>query len=639
MAKSEEQSGRSRRRSKQAPGAPGALPFPEPAEIAHRFVSTRSAFDGTSFVRLAARIPALLRQIWRMAWRIQRRDVLVLFGCQAASGIAAAVVLAATAKAMVPLLGGGPVSDRVAEAMPALIVVAVAAGLGRVAYGMASWAVARLKPRLLTAADLELVESLMAVELSAFNRPGFADEHDAAETGVVRCDRMLYDAQAFMAALIRLVAAFGVLTVLHPLMLPVLVLAVVPSGTGAVMEARVEHRTHFANSGGRAVKSMMRWHVTTSKLAPEVRGNRMRWYLAFWYRTISSRLDARSVTAAGRQLRINLWSAVGGGVCLTGAWSMLLWLTVSGRVSLAVSATAVLAVRTALANLTNVVHYCTSLFHSTLFLGDWKRFVDWTKELEARRGALEAPAPDTIRLDCVSYSYPGKTRPAVEDLSLTLHRGEVVAVVGENGSGKSTLVQLLTGLFTADKGTVTWDGVDLAAADPDTVWARTGLVPQFFANWPLSVRENVTLGQPLTVDDGPVWRALERVGMREAVEELPDGLDTLLAKELWGGVDLSGGQWQRIACARALYRRPAVLVLDEPTSEMDARGEHQVFTEVKTIASDRITVVVTHRLENTKVADRIIVMEKGGVIEQGTFETLVKAGGLFQELYELSQDR
>ncbi|GAA2718688.1 MULTISPECIES: ABC transporter ATP-binding protein [Streptomyces] len=617
------------------------MPFPEPKEIRNARASvSRTAFEGASFFGLCAKIPALLAQIWRMAWRIDRRDVVVLFGCQLASGFAAAVVLAATAQAMVPLLGAGPVADRVGEAVPALVVVAVAAGVGRVAYGLASWAVARLKPRLLTAADLEMVEALMAVELVAFNQPRFSDEQDAAETGVVRCDRMLYDAQAFMAALIRLVAAFGVLTVLHPLMLPVLVLAVVPSGTGAVMEARIEHRTHYANAAGRNVKGMMRWHVTTSVLAPEVRGNRMRWYLAFWYRTLSDRLDARSVGAAGRQLRVNLVSAAGGGVCLTGAWGVLLWLTLTGRVSLAVSATAVVAVRTALANLTNVVHYCTSLFHSTLFLGDWKRFVDDARGLEARRGELQAPpAPGTIRADRVSYAYPGRPRPAVDEVTLTLRQGEVVAVVGENGSGKSTLVQLLTGLTVADKGSVTWDGVDLAGADPDTVWARTGLVPQNFAHWPLSVRENVTLGQPHTLDDGPVWRALEQVGMREAVEELPEGLDTLLARELWGGVDLSGGQWQRIACARALYRRPSVLVLDEPTSEMDARGEHQIFTELKKTAAERVTVVVTHRLDNTRIADRIVVLERGRIIEQGTFETLVRAGGLFQELYRLSQDR
>ncbi|GHF36081.1 ATP-binding cassette domain-containing protein [Streptomyces morookaense] len=127
--------------------------------------------------------------------------------------------------------------------------------------------------------------------------------------------------------------------------------------------------------------------------------------------------------------------------------------------------------------------------------------------------------------------------------------------------------------------------------------------------------------------------------MRTAFEELPHGLDTLLATELWGGVSLSGGQWQRIACARVLYRRPAVVVMDEPTSDMDPRGEHRMFQLLREIAPGRITVVVTHRLANTRVADRIIVMDKGNIVEHGTFEQLAKGGGLFQELHELGPDQ
>ncbi|MEU9123214.1 ABC transporter ATP-binding protein [Streptomyces sp. NPDC048506] len=601
----------------------------------------RSAFEDTSFRGMCRNIPSLLTDIAKMAWAIDRRDVLVLVGCQILSGVSAAVVLAAIGQAMAPLVGGGTVSERVRQALPALVVVAIAAGVGRIAYGLAAWAVARIKPRVMSAADAALVEAMVSVELAAFNRAGFAEEHERAETGVTRCDRMLYDAQAFIAALVRLVTAFGVVTALHPLMLPVLVLAVMPSGVGAVIEAKIEHRTNYLNSANRNLRGMMRWHVTASNLADEVRANSMRSYLLFWYRTLSRRNDERIVSAADGQLRANLAAAAFGGLCLCGAWATLVWLTVSGQVSLAVSATAVVAVRTALGSLANAVGYCASLFRSTLFLGDWKRFVDvTTAELEMSRGCGRAPAcPETIRVDEVTYCYPGRTHPAVDGLSLTFRRGEVVAVVGENGSGKSTLTRLIAGLHLPDKGSVTWDGVDLAGVDPETVWSQTGLVPQFFACWPLPCRENITLGQPRTWDDEAVWRVLETVGMRQVVEELPEGLDTLLAREMWGGVALSGGQWQRLACARAVYRKPAVLVLDEPTSEMDARGEHQIFQVLKDMSQDRITVIVTHQLENTKIADRIVVMERGRIVEQGTFDRLVEGGGLFQELYELGQDR
>jgi ATP-binding cassette subfamily B protein len=136
-----------------------------------------------------------------------------------------------------------------------------------------------------------------------------------------------------------------------------------------------------------------------------------------------------------------------------------------------------------------------------------------------------------------------------------------------------------------------------------------------------------------------VWEAVDAVGMRDAVERLPQGLDTLLARELFGGVELSGGQWQRLVCARALYRRTPLLILDEPTSQMDPRGEHRIFLEIKRVAARRMTVVVTHQLENTRLADRIVVLREGRVVEEGTYDDLLHAGGLFAELVALAKDR
>jgi ATP-binding cassette subfamily B protein len=297
-------------------------------------------------------------------------------------------------------------------------------------------------------------------------------------------------------------------------------------------------------------------------------------------------------------------------------------------------------VQTTLAALSQLVQHGAALFHTSLYLADMRAFLDLAAERAPRRGDLTIPQHvDEIRLDEVVYQYPGKDEPAVAGVSLTLRRGEILAIVGENGSGKSTLTKLLTGILLPDKGQVLWDGVDLARARPDSVWDRTALVPQDFACWPLRARENVTLGQPRTYDDDPVWEAVDAVGMRETVERLPHGLDTLLARELFGGVELSGGQWQRLGCARALYRRTPLLILDEPTSQMDPRGEHRIFLEIKRIAAERMTVVVTHQLENTRLADRIVVLRDGRIVEQGSYDDLVNAGGLFAELVALAKDR
>ncbi|MFG3349992.1 ATP-binding cassette domain-containing protein [Streptomyces sp. NPDC048018] len=615
-------------------------PPPPPAEITYSGQYAINPLAEVSFQRMCAQIPAVLGRIARLSWRTDRRAVQLLVGCQLVTGVSAAVLLTATARAMQPVLGTGSAGERLRGALPALLVVALAAALARTAAAVTAYAERRITPRLTTETDSALVEAVCRVEAVAYAEDGFADRREAAEMGVLRTHVMVTDAQRFVSAVIRMVTAGGVLSVLNPLMLPLLLLAVLPAGVGAVLSARVDYEIHYANVADRNVRGMMRWWATESKYSDEVRANSMTDYLVYWYRALSDRCDRRTLAAAPRTFRIGLLSALAGGVFLLATWGALAWLAVSGRIGLAVAATAVIAVQTTLAALSQVVVNGAAVFHTSLYLGDMQSFLDAAAARAPARGPRRlASTVDEIRLEEAVYQYPGKDRPAVDGVSLTLRRGQILAIVGANGSGKSTLTRLLTGVYLADKGTVSWNGVDLAALDPATVWARTGLVPQIFAQWPLRVRENVTLGQPRTHDDAPVWAAVDAVGLRDAVEDLPAGLDTLLARDIFGGTELSGGQWQRIACSRALYRRPELLILDEPTSQMDPRGEHQIFEQIKAIAADRITIVVTHRLENTRIADHVIVMEHGRITEQGRYDDLAHGGGTFAELLELSQDR
>ncbi|WP_411109270.1 ATP-binding cassette domain-containing protein [Streptomyces sp. c-19] len=611
-----------------------------PAEITYSGQYAINPLAEVSFRRMCAQIPAVLGRIARLSWRIDRRAVQLLVGCQLVTGVSAAVLLTATARAMEPVLGAGAAGDRLRGALPALLVVTLAAALARTAGAVASYAERRITPRLTTETDSALVEAVCRVEAVAYAEDGFSDRREAAEMGVMRTNVMVTDAQRLVSAVIRMVTAGGVLSVLNPLMLPLLLLAVLPAGVEAVLSARVDYEIHYGNVADRNVRGMMRWWATESKYSDEVRANSMTGYLVYWYRALSDRCDRRTLAAAPRTLRIALLSALAGGVFLMATWGALAWLAVSGRIDLAVAATAVIAVQTTLAALSQVVINGAAVFHTSLYLGDMQTFLDDAAARAPKRGPHRLTAPvDEIRLDEVVYQYLGKDKPAVDGVSLSLRRGQILAIVGANGSGKSTLTRLLTGVYLADKGSVSWNGTDLAGVDPATVWAHTGLVPQIFAQWPLRVRDNVTLGQPRTHDDAAVWEAIDAVGLRDAVEDLPAGLDTLLARDIFGGTELSGGQWQRTACARGLYRQPELLILDEPTSQMDPRGEHKIFEQIKAIASDRITIMVTHRLENTKIADHIIVMEHGRITEQGRYDDLAHGGGTFAELLELSQDR
>ncbi|MFD9881241.1 ATP-binding cassette domain-containing protein [Streptomyces alboflavus] len=594
-----------------------------------------------SWWRMAGRLPRTLGAAVRLGWGADRGAMVWLAGCQVVVVVASGVGLAALPGALEQLFLGGSVAERVAAAVPALVVVGVAAGVRAGADAVGAYASARLAPEVASEADLRILAAAPRVELEAYDRPGFGDRLQAAGRGAEATENLIADAQALVSALGQLAAAATVLTVLHPVLLPLLVLAVAPKGAAAVTTARIQHRADHQNTADSHLRYLLRHYATHQRTAAEVRATTMAGFLADWYAEITGRIKATHRRAAPRVLRVTLLGAGLSGLMLASTWAALGWLAASGRLELALAATAVVAVRTSTGALTSLVLAAARLFRTSLYLEDWREFLRRAEELRAVRGSLAIGdgAPAEIRAEKVSYTYPGAATPAVDGVSLTLRRGELVALVGENGSGKTTLSALLTGLRVASTGTVSWDGTDLAAADPHTVWAKVGLVPQDFTRWPMDLRANIHLGQPRSENDALLLDAARAAGADRVVADSPHGLDTLVAGSHWGGTDLSGGQWQRVAVARAFYRDAAMLMLDEPTSAMDPRAEHLVIRRFKELAAGRTAVFVTQGLENARIADRIVVLDRGRVREEGDFEGLLARGGLFAELYRLAQDR
>ncbi|MGW7068826.1 ATP-binding cassette domain-containing protein [Streptomyces sp. NPDC054855] len=595
-----------------------------------------------SWWAMAARLPRTIAAATRLGWAADRPAMLWLALCQLVVAIASAVALAALPGAMNHLFTGGPVADRVSAATGSLIVVAVATAVRAGADALAIYASARLAPEVATEADLQILAATPQVELEAYDRPGFTDRLQAAGKGAEATETLIGDAQALMSALAQLIAAASVLTILHPLLLPLLVLAVVPKGAAAITTARIQHRADYQNISDNHLRYLVRYYSTNQRTAAEVRATTMAGFLTTWYRQITDRIKATHRRAAPRVLRVTLLGSAVSGLMLGATWVALGWLAATGRMDLAIAATAVIAVRTSTGALTSLVMAAARLFRTSLYLEDWQSFLRSATALRAERGTAQVPAgaPAEVRAENVSYTYPGADVPAVDGVSLTLRRGELIALVGENGSGKTTLSALLTGLRVSNTGgRVTWDGVDLAEADPHSLWPRVGLVPQDYTRWPMNLRDNIHLGQPRTKDDALLLDAARAAGADSVLAKVPYGLDTLVASSNWGGTDLSGGQWQRIAVARAFYRDAAMLMLDEPTSAMDARAEHLVISRFKGLAQGRAAVFVTHNLENARIADRIIVLDEGRVREEGTWQELMDLGGLLAELYKLAQDR
>ncbi|MEV4925898.1 ABC transporter ATP-binding protein [Streptomyces roseoverticillatus] len=587
---------------------------------------------------MGRRLPRLVRKALGLAWRVDRRAVLTLLVCQLLSGAFEAFGLLATSSTITALITSGHMQDRLMDALPSIGLLAGAAGTRALLAIAVSNISSRLAPRISREAELQMLDAAINAELAAYDHPGFNDKREAADRGADVAQDLLTESQDLMACLASLVAAAGVVTLLHPLLLPLLLLATLPQGIASVKAARIHYQTSRALSADRRVLSHLRWHVTDKVFADQLRSGTMAGFLLGRYRSIGDRIHTATDRAVHQGARYALAGAVAGGIASGLVWAALALLLGTGRMSLASAGTAVFALRSVGSSLRGMVGYGARLFRTGLYLDDWAEFIDEAGGHRMQRGALAPTAPRAVRAESLTFRYPGSDRPALQDVSLEVQRGEVLALVGENGSGKTTLSKLLTGLYLPTGGKVTWDGTGTDEFAPQALWRQTAVVPQDFARWPLSARDNITLGQAHE-GDGVVLEAAAHAGADEVVKELRSGLDTLLAREWFGGVELSGGQWQRIAIARAFYRPAGLLVMDEPTSALDARAEHRIFTGLRKAAQERAVVLVTHRLANVAVADRIVVLDHGRVIQQGTFAELVEAPGLFRELWSLQSDR
>ncbi|MCX0247888.1 ABC transporter ATP-binding protein [Streptomyces drozdowiczii] len=590
---------------------------------------------------IARRLPRTLAEAARLGWHTDHRAVLALLACQIGSAALTATALAATTRVLAAVFTGGDILSSLRDNLTAVVVIAVATSGRYLLDAVARAAAARLAPKAVREADLQVITAATAAELVAYEDPDFEDAHAAGSDGAEKTGDLILDAQLLTSAAAQMAAAATVVTVLHPVMLPLLVLSVVPCAWGAVRGARIEHAAHHRNLADCRLRNVFRSYTTERNTADEVRAGTMAGFLIRQYRIVSGRLEAEQLKATRQALVVQ---GVGDALTAVGTvvtWAVLVLLVASGRMELAVAGTAALAVRTSGAALATTVRAGARLFRTSLSLDDWARFLAVAKPWTTRRGTatVAEDGPQVITAEGVSFTYPGANAPALDGIDLDLKRGEVIALVGENGAGKSTLARLLTGLFLPTSGSVRWDGVDLADADPAKVLAQVALVPQDYTRWPLAARENITLGQRRPEGDTAVHAAAEAAGADSVIAALPHGLDTSLARSWWGGHDLSGGQWQRVAVARAFHRDAPVLVMDEPTAALDARAEHRIYTRLKALAAGRATVFITHRLANTRLADRIIVLDHGRISETGTYDELIDQAGDFFEMLKLQEDR
>ncbi|GAA2770968.1 hypothetical protein GCM10010521_55550 [Streptomyces rameus] len=348
------------------------------------------------------------------------------------------------------------------------------------------------------------------------------------------------------------------------------------------------------------------------------------------YEEMSRQTEAEQRRLARAQASADLVAGAFAGVASLACYGVLWWLLAAGGLPLAVGGTAVIAIRTSTAQLTSLVQQVNRLYEELLFLTDTEDAIKIAGENAIPPSGAPLPAPvRQMRTEAVSFTYAGADSPSLRDVSVRVPRGKVTALVGANGSGRTTLTKVLAGLLLPTEGSVWWEGesgeqVELREADRAQVFAAVGVLAQDFPRWEMTAAANVAIGagdRPRDMDR--VRRSAKEAGVLDLIEGLPHGWDSIVFKGYERGVQLSGGQWQKLGDARTRYRQAPFLLVDEPTSALDPHAEIAPFQGLWSLAEQgHAVVLVTHRLAATMHADHIYVLDQGCVVEDGTHEDL-----------------
>jgi ATP-binding cassette subfamily B protein len=486
--------------------------------------------------------------------------------------------------------------------------------------------------------SVRLMRHAAALDLKHFEDSEQQDRLDRAQKQVMGRAPLLPQLLGQFQNLITVLSLAAGLIAYAPWLILVLFVALLPAFLGETHFNARGYLLNFARTPERRRLDYLRSAASSTESAKEVKIFGLVDFMIDQFLALS-----RSIFAANRKLAIHrtIWGGLLtsiGSIAYYGAYAFFVWRTLSGSYSigdLSFLAASFLRLR---GLLEDMLLGFSQLAGQALYLDDIFSFFEIRPEI--RSAAQPLPFPRPIRqgftFDKVGFRYPGTQRWAVRDLSFTLAAGEVLALVGENGAGKTTIVKLLSRLYDPDEGRVLLDGHDLRDYDIEEVRAHIGVIFQDFVRYQFTAGENIAIGRIEARDDTPrISKAAHRGLADQVIDKLPRGLDQPLGKRFNSGMELSGGEWQKIAIARAYMREADLLILDEPTAALDARAEYEVFQRLHDLSAGRTAIIISHRFSTVRMADRILVLENGRVAEAGSHDQLLAAGGRYAELFNL----
>ncbi|MGA9980355.1 MAG: ABC transporter ATP-binding protein [Candidatus Sulfotelmatobacter sp.] len=476
------------------------------------------------------------------------------------------------------------------------------------------------------------------LDLTAYEDPVFYDRLERARVQATDRLGMIQSIGRLVQQVITAASLSAYILLFSPWLLLLLIVGILPAFLGESHFAFLGYARNFRQTPVRRELDYLRVLGGSREAAKELKLFGLKDFLIARFTRLSDQLYRENVDLARRRLIAGSFLSMIGTAGYYSAYVYVIWRTATGFLTIGQMVFLTGAIIQASGNIQQIFSTLSSIADQALFLTDLLEFFKMQPTLCSKLHALPAPRPilQGFEFRNVSFRYPGASRLVLNGLDLHLRVGERVALIGENGEGKTTLVKLVTRLYDPVEGQILLDGVDLREYDLEDLYREIGVIFQDFMRYEMTARENIAVGRIDELDNLPLLRAAADKSMAdEVIERLPGDYEQMLGRRFESGVDLSGGEWQKLALARAYLRDAQVLILDEPTSALDARSEFDVFQRFAELTAGKSALFISHRFSTVRMADRIVVLQDGRIAEDGNHETLLNLGGRYAEMFEM----
>lgn len=474
------------------------------------------------------------------------------------------------------------------------------------------------------------------LDLQHFENPEYYDTlARATREAPYRPNTIVNNLISIARGLLSLLLMAGLLIYLHWVIVIILLAANIPGIWLRLHYAGVLYNFKREQTPAARKTAYFKWLLTGDRPSRELRLFGLGGYFTNLFNKNFNKLKEEEISILRKRTSIELITGIFKAAAFLLALGYIAKETVSSQISVGDMAMYLVAFRQGMVYIKDVFSSLAGLYEDNLFIGDTFEFLNLKEKIVAIPPVIEpGNFNSSIKVDNLSFSYPGTGEPLLKNLNLEIRKGETIALVGANGAGKSTLVRLLCRLYDPIEGKITLDGKDITHMDPASYRRLFSVIFQDFMLYNLSAGDNIWMGDIFTPQNKErIKTSASQTGIDELIEALPKGYDTVIGRLFDDSRELSWGEWQKIAMARALYRDAPVLILDEPTSALDAATEYELFNRFKEITRDRTSILISHRFSNVCLADRILVLENGTIAEEGTHEMLMKTGGIYSEMY------